>query len=256
MGGRHTYPKHNTSHIHRTPHENGKGHRERHSPHRSSEKTCKPTSRNPTRHSGQRTHARMDPMAAPHGDLDSTAPRPHRTCMIPHGNSPAHIPHTGESGNIHHEDKNPEHKAHRRQNEGKGITGEYPRPGGYGNSGINGEWILPRTTLTSPKNTDYTPRHHEVGRPHTPQSQQHTCTPRAPNKDTHREQHLPPQQSQGTKGTRVAGREPLRTHTTSQTAARSTYPPSRHLTSLNHNIIPHSSHTSYQQPNLAHHDPK
>ena len=97
-----------TQHIpHRTPQNNGKKHRERHSPHRSSEKTYKPTSRNPTQQSMQRPHERMEPLATPHGELDSTVPRPHMTCMIPQGNSPAHIPHTEEGGNIFHEDQNP-----------------------------------------------------------------------------------------------------------------------------------------------------
>jgi hypothetical protein len=122
-----TTPIPQTQHIlHRTPQDNKKAHREHQSPRRTPEKTYKLTSRNPPQHSRQRPHAQKDPLAATHGELYSTAPRAHKTSRAPHGNIPAHRSHTGESGNTHHEDKNPEHKAHRRQNEGKETTGEYP----------------------------------------------------------------------------------------------------------------------------------
>ena len=225
-------------------------HRGHLSPHRSSEKACKPSSRNPTQHSKQRLHAIMVPMAAPHGELDTAAFRPHKTCWIPHGNSPAH---TGEGENTFHDDKDPKHKAHRRQDKGKGTLGEYPRARGNGSSGINGAWILPRNIFTFPRNTEHAPKHHDVGRPHTPQSQQDPLrTPRAPYKNTHREYHLPLQQSQDTRGARAAGREPPRTHTTSQPVARTTYPPFSTLdlsNSLHHSpLSPHLIPTTKPRP--------
>jgi hypothetical protein len=144
-------------------------------------------SRYPLQHSMQCPLANRDPLAATHGELHSTAHSTHRPDRTPHGNSPAHRLHTGESGNTHHVDKKPEQKAHRRQKSGKNTMVEYPRPEGHGNCWTNGARSLPRTTLASPRNTDHIPRHHEVGGPRAPHIQQHTCTPRAPAEATHRE---------------------------------------------------------------------
>ena len=245
-----------TQHIpHRTPQDSKKTHREHQSPHRKPEKTNKTTSRNPPQHGRQRPAAKRDPRSETYGELHHSYHRVYRTSRTPHGNNPPHRLHTGASENAHREENKPKHTTHRRQHEGKGTTGEYPRLGGHGTCRKNGAQFPPLTTLAPPQNTEHTPMHHAEGRPQAPKFQQHTCTPRARNRDTHKEQHLPPSQYQHTKRPGETGSAPHHTHTASQIGAHTTYPPSRRMTSPTHSIIPHISRTPYRQRNLAHFDP-
>jgi hypothetical protein len=125
-----------TSHIpqtQRVPHctpraTNGKEHRENLSPHQPTSNTRRPLSCNPPQPRRQRPQMSKDPVAAPHGELDTTAHRPHRTCWTCQVPKPKLRLHTGGGGDIDPspEGKNTENKAQRQQERGKGTPGEDP----------------------------------------------------------------------------------------------------------------------------------
>ena len=111
-------------------------------------------------------------MAAPRGDRDMSALRPHKTCWTRQGIRPTLRLHTWDDGDINPfpESENTEHKAHRPQDSGRGTPREDPNAGGSGCGEACDACRLPQDISASQRIVEHAPMQYEGGTTHISQS--------------------------------------------------------------------------------------